>query len=80
MVRGILERDETICLSTDLMSEVSEFIGRAVLIHRGKIVGDMDVSELEEQGMNLMEYVKETYNYREDRVSKALSDITGKEE
>ena len=77
---GILEPEETVFLSTHLISEVSEFIGRAVLIHRGKIVGDMDVSELEEQGINLMEYVKETYNYREDRVSKALSDITGKEE
>ena len=77
---GILEPEETIFLSTHLISEVSEFIGRAVLIHRGKIVGDMDVSQLQEQGMNLMEYVKETYNYREDRVSKALSDITGKEE
>ncbi|MGN0735000.1 MAG: ABC transporter ATP-binding protein [Anaerovoracaceae bacterium] len=77
---GILEPEETILLSTHLISEVSEFIGRAVLIHQGKIVGDMDVSELEEQGKNLIEYVKETYNYREDRVSKALSDITGKEE
>ena len=77
---GILEPEETILLSTHLISEVSEFIGRAVLIHRGKIVGDMDVSQLQEQGTNLMEYVKETYNYREDRVSRALSDITGKEE
>lgn len=77
---GILEPEETVFLSTHLISEVSEFIGRAVLIHRGKIVGDMDVSEPEEQGINLMEYVKETYNYREDRVSKALSYITGKEE
>lgn len=80
VLMGILEPEETIFLSTHLISEVSDFIGRAVLIHQGKIVGDMDVSELEEQGMNLMEYVKETYNYREDRVSKALSDITGKEE
>lgn len=80
VLMGILEPEETIFLSTHLISEVSDFIGRAVLIHQGKIVGDMDVSQLQEQGMNLMEYVKETYNYREDRVSKALSDITGKEE
>ena len=46
----------------------------------GKIVGDITTEELEEQGMTLMDYIKKTYHYRADRVSKALSDITGEEE
>jgi len=74
---GILEPHETVMLSTHLIEEVSDFIGRAVLIHQGKIVGDVSVDELQEQGLNLVDYVKETYNYRADRVSKALEDITG---
>lgn len=76
---GILEPHETILLSTHLIEEVSGFIGRAILIHEGKIVGDVDVCDLEEEGKSLVDYVKETYHYQPDRVSKALSDITGEE-
>ena len=76
---GILESHETVILSTHLIEEVSDFIGRAVLIHHGKVVGDVTTSELEENGNTLMGYIKETYNYRSDRVSKALDDISGEE-
>jgi len=57
--------------------QVSNFVGRAVLIRRGELIGDADCEELEEQGMTLVDYVKKTYNYHEDRVAKALFDITG---
>lgn len=77
---GILEEDETVILSTHLIEEVSDFIGRAVLIRQGKIVGDITTGELEDQGISLMDYIKKTYHYRPDRVSKALNDITGEEE
>ena len=76
---GILEPHETVILSTHLIEEVSDFIGRAVLIRNGKVVGDVTTSELEENGNTLMGYIKETYNYRSDRVSKALDDISGEE-
>ena len=56
------------------------FIGRAVLLHHGKIVGDMQTAELDEQGKTLMDYVKETYSYQSDRVSKALAELTGRED
>ena len=74
---GILEPHETVILSTHLIEEVSDFIGRAVLIRHGKVVGDITASELEESEKTLMGYIKETYNYRSDRVSRALDDITG---
>ncbi len=77
---GILNENETVVLSTHLIEEVSEFVGRAVLIHDGKIVGDKSVIEIEEEGSTLVDYIKTTYNYHADRVSKALSDISGEEE
>lgn len=77
---GILEPNEAVLLSTHLIEEVSGFIGRAILIRRGQIVGDVQVAALEDQGKSLIDYVKETYDYRADRVSKALTDITGREE
>lgn len=69
---GILEPSETVFLSTHLIAEVENFLGRAILLRKGRIVGDVTTLELEEQGRTLMEYVKEAYNYRSDRVQKAL--------
>ena len=77
---GILEPTETVILSTHLLEEVEHFIGRAVLLRQGHIVGDVTTGELEDSGRSLMDYVKETYHYRSDRVRKALSELTGEEE
>lgn len=76
---GILEPNETVLLSTHLIEEVSDFIGRAVLIRQGRIVGDTTTLELEESGTKLIDYIKQTYHYRSDRVSKALNELTGEE-
>jgi len=77
---GILEPHETVLLSTHLIEEVSDFIGRAILIRKGEIVGDVYMSDLEDSGKNLVSYIKETYHYRADRVSKALNELAGEEE
>ena len=77
---GILEPEETVLLSTHLLEEVEHFISRAVLIRKGEIVGDTSMEDLEDQGRSLMAYVKETYHYQADRVSRALDRLTGEEE
>ena len=77
---GILEPTETVLLSTHLLEEVQHFIGRAVLLHQGRVAGDVTTLELEEQGKSLMDFVKETYQYRADRVIRALNELTEKEE
>ena len=77
---GILEEHETVLLSTHLIEEVSGFVGRAVLLKQGRVIGDASVLELEEQGRSLMDYVKESYGYRTDRVRKAIDELSGGEE
>lgn len=72
---GILEPTETVFLSTHLIEEVENFLGRAILLRKGRVVGDITTLELEEQGRTLMDYVKETYHYRPDRVQKALAEL-----
>ena len=74
---GILE--ETVLLSTHLLEEVEHFISRAVLLRQGEIVGDVSALTLEEEGRSLLDFVKETYHYRADRVSRALSQLMGEE-
>lgn len=80
LLAGILTENETVILSTHLIEEVSDFIGRAILIREGKIISDVSADELENQGKTLISYIKDVYAYKKDRVSKALSDITGEEE
>ena len=77
---GILEPHETILLSTHLLEEVEPIISRAILLHKGQVIGDTTTEALEEQGLGLMQYVKQCYNYRSDRVGKALRELTGEEE
>ena len=76
---GILEEHETVLLSTHLLEEVQHFISRAVLIRKGELVGGCTIEELEEQGKDLMTYVKETYCYQGDRVSRVLCDVNDEE-
>lgn len=76
---GILEPHETILLSTHLLEEVEPIISRAILLHKGQVIGDTTTEELEEKGVGLMQYVKQCYNYRSDRVGKALRELTGEE-
>lgn len=70
---GILEPTETVLLSTHLIEEVADFIGRAVLLHKGEIIGNLSLDEIEESGKSLIEIIKETYRYRADRVGKAIA-------
>ncbi len=77
---GVLEPTETVLLSTHLLEEVENFIGRAILLNHGRIVGDVTTMELDEAGKDLMSFVKETYRYKPDRINKILSDLGDEEE
>ena len=77
---GILTERETVLLSTHLLEEVSGFIGRAVLIHKGHITGDVYMSDLDEQGVSLIDYVKTAWNYRSDRIARAIDELDGGED
>ena len=72
---GILEPNETVVLSTHLIEEVENFVGRAILIKQGQVIGDRSTLELEDQGKTLVSYIKDTYGYRADRVSKVLEEL-----
>lgn len=72
---GILEPQETVILSTHLLEEVSQFIGRAVLMHKGQVIQDVSIEQLQEQGMTLMQFVKKSFSYKSDRVRRALEDL-----
>ena len=70
---GLLEPSETVILSTHLIEEVENFVGRAVLLHKGKVIGDLNVEEIRESGRTLVELIKESYRYRAGRVGQAIA-------
>ena len=76
---GILEPNETILLSTHLLEEVEPIISRAVLLHKGEIIGDVTMDDLEESGQSLMQYVRQCFDYRGDRVLNAIRKLTDEE-
>ena len=73
---GILEPEETVILSTHLIEEVSNFISRAVLIKGGNLIADKSMDNLEEDGTDLVSFIKQTYDYAPGRISKILADLS----
>ncbi len=73
---GILEPGETVLLSTHLIGEVENFVSRAIVLRNGRLQGDVEVLELEEQGRSLEGYIKDVYDYRPERVCRALDRLT----
>lgn len=78
VLMGILEPEETILIATHLIEEIAPFLSRAILLRKGKLVGDLSILELEEQGERLIDSIKRIYQYRTNRVDKVLK-IEGEE-
>ena len=74
---GLLTETETVLLSTHLIEEVQGFVGRALLLHEGALIGDVDMTVAEERGENLMDVVRRAYGYRPGRVCQALQALEG---
>ena len=69
---GILGDDECLILSTHLIEEIKNFISRGLLLHKGRLIGDITTLELDEMNTDLMEYMRNQYSYKADRVIEAL--------
>lgn len=71
----VVNEDETIIVSTHLIEEIADYIDRAILIRKSEIIDDLSVKEIEESGRTLIEIVKERYDYRADRINKAIGEM-----
>ena len=57
----------------NLPEQPTALVGRAVLLHKGKVIGDLNVEEIRESGRTLVELIKENYRYRAERVGQAIA-------
>ncbi|RHP30055.1 ATP-binding cassette domain-containing protein [Lachnotalea sp. AF33-28] len=69
---GMLGPTECLMISTHLVEEIKHVIGRALLMKKGQLIGDITTEQLEEEGTDLADWVRNCYHYQADRVAKAL--------
>lgn len=72
---SVLNKDETVIISTHLIEEIADYIDRAILIRKSEIIDDLSVEDIEKSGRSLIEIVKEKYDYRADRINKAVEQM-----
>ena len=72
---SVLNKDETVVISTHLIEEIADYIDRAILIRKSEIIDDLSVKEIEASGRTLIDIVKEKYDYRADRIRKAVDQM-----
>lgn len=72
---SVLDKDETVIISTHLIEEIADYITRAILIRKSEIIDDLSVADIVASGKSLIEIVKEKYNYRADRIQKAVEQM-----
>ena len=72
---SIVDKNETVIISTHLIEEIADYIDRAILIRKSEIIDDLSVEEIEKSGKTLVDIVKERYDYRADRINKAITEM-----
>lgn len=77
---GILEPTECLILSTHLIEEIKHFVGRVVLLQKSKIIADKNCNALEEEGLELISWMRDLYKYDERRVGKTLQEFQNEKE
>lgn len=75
VLMSAVNEDETVIISTHLIEEIADYIDRAILIRKSEIIDDLSVEEIEASGRTLIEIVKEKYDYRADRIRKAIGQM-----
>jgi len=62
-----LQDDQTLVIATHLISDIDNLIDRAIILHRGQLVADVQIDELREQGRTLPELLAEAAGGKERR-------------
>jgi ABC-2 type transport system ATP-binding protein len=75
IIVGMLDSRETLLISTHLIEEAKSFISRAILLDKGKIVGNLSTESMDEKGINLIDEIERVYHYKYDRVRETLTKL-----
>ena len=68
---GLLNEDECLILASHLIDELKTFVGRVVLLRKGKLLEDKTTEALDREGLELVSWMKQLYGY-ENRVAQFI--------
>lgn len=68
MMAGFMKPHEIIIITTHLITEIENFISRAIFIKDGIVVGDYQLDELLYQSLTLLDVTKDIFNYDENKI------------
>lgn len=67
LMASSLKQDETILITTHHISEIENFIDRAIILRYGRIKADFYIDALKAQGKNLSQVMLELSDYKENK-------------
>lgn len=72
LIAASLKEEETILISTHHITEIENFIDRAIILRYGRIKADVNIDDLKSEGKTLQDLMKEIAEYREDNYKRLL--------
>ncbi|MFI3326314.1 MAG: ABC transporter ATP-binding protein [Clostridia bacterium] len=72
IMAGFMEEDDTIIIATHLLTEIEQFIDRAIFMRYGKIKADYTAEQLLENN-GLMETAKEIFEYDPNKINDIIT-------
>jgi ABC-2 type transport system ATP-binding protein len=69
-----LQDDQTLVIATHLIGDIDNLIDRAIILHNGQLVADVQIDELREQGRTLPELLTEAAGGKERRPFSGMED------
>ena len=69
MLLSLLNDEETVLISSHDIDDIDKVIDRAVVLRRGRIIQDVCMEELHDQGLSLKECLNDIEKYDPNRVN-----------
>lgn len=80
LLLGILTPEETLVISTHLVEEVRHFLSRVLLLQKGELIADQALTQLEEEGIGLADWLREKTGRTGSRAAQLLQALEDGEE
>ncbi len=79
LIMGMLEEHECLVIVTHLVEEISNLVSRVILMDNLNVIGDVTIEELDEQGIDVVEWLKSMLYYDEDRATELIKKLEEKQ-
>lgn len=73
LLLGILEDHECLVIATHLVEEINNVVSRTILLGHNKLIGDKTTEQLQEEGLDIVSWMKKRYRYNENKAYETLS-------